>query len=237
MLFAIDEDGGTPLQINASSLSEREAIATTIQGFTAVGLGRGDIRGLFGPLPVAYNNNFKTIVYVFRVIPEKSFNNTVLTHSKFCALFIIFRTEMLHYIANVFSMIESLLNMYQENYLLREEDLQKGSLQKIYDEVIKTLKLKPRIRLFRIENNIVTEFEGAQFVLSSELSLFISEKNKKMFLYWEKNVDEQLKEKYTNIVQELNKSEYQNKYNILDIDNKKQLLTLLDDYNITLVEN
>ena len=123
MLFAINEETGPVLRLNISSLSEREAITTAIHGITAIGLGEDRNRGLFGPIPVPYNTQFRALIYVFYVETKTSSDPIALEKGQFCGLFLIFKKEMIRYIANVYSMIESLLNVYQENYLLKEDIL------------------------------------------------------------------------------------------------------------------
>ena len=136
MLFAVNNDDGPLITVNLSPLNDREAIATAIQGITAVGMGEGDIHGLFGPLPVPYNNDYRALIFTFRVITTTSDDPEILEKGRFCSLFLIFEKTMLNYIAHTFSMIESTLNVYKENYLLREEDLIEETLRIIYEEII-----------------------------------------------------------------------------------------------------
>ncbi len=85
---------------------------------------------------------------------------------------------MLNYIASVFAMIESTLFVFQENYLINEQDLFESSLKIIYEGIISKLKLKPKIRLFTIENKITVEYEESQIVMSNDSTIIILEKAK-----------------------------------------------------------
>ena len=134
LLFAVNEELGPIINLNMSSLNEREAIATAVHGITAVGLGIDGNKGLFGPIPVPYNTKFRALIYVFFI--ESSTSAT-----KFCSLFLIFKKEKLRFIANVYAMIESLLHLYQENYLQTEEQLRNETIQYIYHELITNLKM------------------------------------------------------------------------------------------------
>ncbi|NHJ86316.1 MAG: hypothetical protein FK734_12705 [Asgard group archaeon] len=234
MLSAINDDEGPRMLLNISSLSEREAIATVIHGITAVGLGEEENKGLFGPIPVPYNNNFRTLIYVFYVSPSK---NDPDNHSKkFCAFFFIFKTEMIRYIANVYSMIESLLDLYQENYFRFEDDLQIGSLKSIYHELIKKLALKPKKRLFCTNDNITIEYEESKIRLGNEMTALIVEKEKRVYAYIPRNLAVERKEEVNKILKQINKTEYQKTFKIINQSSKKSFLDLLSKNNIEVVD-
>lgn len=235
MLFAVEEDEGPSVRINASSLNDREAIATAIQGLTAVGLGEENIEGLFGPLPVPYNSNYKALIYIFNVESTSSIDPEILEGGRFCALFIIFKKTMLRLIANVYSMIESLLNFYKENYLRKEEDLQIETLQLIYEDIIGKLKLKPRFRVFTITNGITVEFEEQKVTISPELTLAIDEKEKKIYYYISNRIEEEIKEESLKILNYLNKSEYQETLKKTKISSKKKFANLLEKHKIEII--
>ncbi|MFW9922839.1 MAG: hypothetical protein ACFFDW_06065 [Candidatus Thorarchaeota archaeon] len=236
ILFALEDDSGPQLKFNASTLSDREAIATAIQGITAVGLGEEDIRGLFGPLPVPYNPNYKALVYIFNVDANQSSEAAILERGRFCALFIIFRKTMLRLIANVFSMIESLLNIYQESYLKNEKDLKLNSLQLIYEEIVDKLKVKPRFRLFKVEDNITIEFEEKKANLGSQLFFIIDEKEKTFYYFLNKNLEKEISEKAIEAMEFINNTEYQKSFKQTKISSKKSLLQKLENNNITVIE-
>lgn len=236
MLFAVNEDIGPALKINASSLTDREAIATAIQGITAVGLGEENIRGLFGPLPVPYNVNYKALIYIFHVETNRSTDPEILDKGRFCALFIIFKKSMVRLIANVYSMIESLLNFYQESYLQKEEDLQLETLQLIYEDIIGKLKLKPRIRVFTINDSITVEFEENKVIISPELTFCINEKEKKVYYYVSKELDKEIKDKSLEILDYVNKNEYQDSLKKTKVSSKKKFEEILKKHNFSVVE-
>lgn len=236
MLFAMNEDVGPTITVNLSPLNDREAIATAIQGITAVGMGEGDVQGLFGPLPVPYNNSYRALVFTFRVATTKSDDPEIMEHGRFCALFLIFQKEMLNYIASVFAMIESTLLIYQENYLLREEDLFESSLKVIYEDIISKLKLKPKIRLFTIENNITVEYEESRIVMSKEATIIILEKAKTINAYYPKSLDEEKITHITKVLNLLNKSEYQSSCKIVKVSSKKKFINLLAKQNVEVVK-
>ena len=236
ILFAVMDDSGPSLRINASSLDDREAIATAIQGITAVGMGEDDIEGLFGPLPVPYNVSYQALVYIFNVEPITTTDIEVYEKGRFCALFIIFRKEMFHLIANVFSMIESLLKVYQENYLQTEENLEIKTIQLIYEDIVNKLKIKPRVRVFKIEDGITVEFEEKKALLSGDLTVVVHEKEKKIYYYHLKNLEESVKEKTTKIMNYINRTEYQNSFTTKKLSSKKKLQALLEKAQITIIE-
>ncbi|MHA1442320.1 MAG: hypothetical protein ACTSPK_10730 [Candidatus Heimdallarchaeota archaeon] len=235
MLFAMNEDVGPTITVNLSPLNDREAIATAIQGITAVGMGEGDVQGLFGPLPVPYNNNYRALVFTFRVAATKSDDPEIMEHGRFCALFLIFQKEMLNYIANVFAMIEATLQVYRENYLLREKDLFESSLKVIYDDIISKLKLKPKIRLFTIDNNITVEYEEFRIVMSKESTAIILEKEKTINVYYPKSMEPEKIEHSTKVLNLLNKSEYQSGYKIVKVSSKKKFMNLLAKHKVEVV--
>ena len=84
LLFALNDEMCPALKINLSNLSEREAIATAIQGITAVGLSDDKYRGLFGPIPVPYNNNYRALIYVFYIESKTSNDPIILQNGRFC---------------------------------------------------------------------------------------------------------------------------------------------------------
>ena len=235
MLFVVDEDEGPSVRINASSLNDREAIATAIQGLTAVGLGEENIEGLFGPLPVPYNANYKALIYIFNVESTTSIDPEILEIGRFCALFIIFKKTMLRLIANVYSMIESLLNFYKETYLRKEEDLQIETLQLIYEDIIGKLKLKPRFRVFTITNGITVEYEEQKTTISPELTLAIDEKEKKIYYYISNRVDDDVKEKSLKILNYLNRSEYQDTLKKTKVSSKNKFIQLLEKHKMAII--
>lgn len=235
MLFAMNEDVGPTITVNLSPLNDREAIATAIQGITAVGMGEGDVRGLFGPLPVPYNNNYRALVFTFRVSTTTSSDPEILEHGRFCALFLIFQKEMLNYIASVFAMIESTLFVYQENYLIKEQDLFESSLKIIYEDIISKLKLKPKIRLFTIEKKITVEYEEFQIVMSNESTIIILEQAKTIYVYYPKSLDQDKIDHTMKVLKLLNKSEYQNNCKIEKISSKKKFANLLAKNNVEVV--
>lgn len=236
ILFAVMDDSGPNLKINASALDDREAIATAIQGITAVGMGEEDIQGLFGPIPVPYSSKYQSLVYIFNVEPIASSDAEIIEKGRFCALFIIFKKEMLHLIANVFSMIESLLNVYQESYLKTEENLQLNTIQLIYEDIVFKLKIKPRIRVFKVENGITVEFEENKVALSGELTFIINEREKKIYYYHSKSLEENIREKAIKIMKYLNRLEYQETYKLKKISSKKKLQTFLEKNEILIIE-
>ncbi len=236
MLFAINDDSGPVLRLNLSSLTEREAISTVIHGITAIGLGKDRNRGLFGPIPVPYNTDFRALIYVFYVENQNNTKNPEHANGQFCGLFFIFKKEMIRYIANVYSMIESLLNVYQENYLVNENNLQNETIQYIYDDLLINLKLKPKTRVFRVNDGITVEFEDGTVKLGNELTFIISEKEKIFHYYSPKNLEKEKKEKVLEILKHILKTEYQNSYDLKKISSKKVFQNILKKYNLSLLE-
>ncbi|MHA1308197.1 MAG: hypothetical protein ACTSQN_12980 [Candidatus Heimdallarchaeota archaeon] len=236
MLFAMNEDIGPTITVNLSPLNDREAIATAIQGITAVGMGEGDVQGLFGPLPVPYNNNYRALVFTFRVATTTSDDPEINEQGRFCALFLIFQKEKLNYIANVFAMIESTLLVYRENYLLREEDLFESSLKVIFEDIVSKLKVKPKIRLFTIENNITVEYEEFRIVMSKESTIIILEQAKTINVYYPKSMDPDKIDYSKKVLNLLNSNEYQNSCKVVKISSKKKFINLLAKHNIEVVE-
>jgi hypothetical protein len=235
MLFAVNDESGPVLRLNISSLSEREAISTAIHGITAIGLGEERNRGLFGPIPVPYNTDFRALIYVFYVESQTSTAPLVQSKGQFCGLFFIFRKEMIRYIANVYSMIESLLNVYQENYLVKEDQLLNETIQYIYDDLIANLKLKPKTRVFRVNDGITVEFEDGTVKLGNEITFLISEKNKIFHYYLPRNLEKDKKEKAMKILEHIMESEYQNSYESKKVSSKKAFQNLLQRNDLTLI--
>lgn len=235
MLFAINEETGPVLRLNISSLSEREAITTAIHGITAIGLGEDRNRGLFGPIPVPYNTQFRALIYVFYVETKTSSDPIALEKGQFCGLFLIFKKEMIRYIANVYSMIESLLNVYQENYLLKEEQLQNNTIEYIYHDLLLNLKLKPRTRVFRVNDGITVEFEDGSALLGNEITFLINEKEKFVYSYIPRNLKKEKKEQVMKILDYIIKSEYQNSYELKKISSKKAFHSILKKNEVTLI--
>jgi len=236
ILFATVNDLGPQLRINASALDDREALATAIQGITAVGLGEENTQGLFGPLPVQYNPKFQALIYIFNVEASTSTDRESIENGLFCAIFIIFKKEMFHLIANVFSMIESLLNVYQQGYLKTEESLQLNTLQLIYEDLVFKLKIKPRVRVFKVENGITVEFEEKKVILNGDLIFIIHEKDKKIYYYQSKSVENEIKEKTMRILKYINRSEYQETFKTQKLNSKKKLLTFLEKNSFTIIK-
>ncbi|MCG3253564.1 MAG: hypothetical protein KAX09_06935 [Candidatus Heimdallarchaeota archaeon] len=236
MLFAINEELGPILRLNISSLSEREAISTAIHGITAIGLGEDRNRGLFGPIPVPYNTQFRALIYVFYVENQSSKDPIVLEKGQFCGLFLIFKKDMIRYIANVYSMIESLLNVYQEIYLAKEEQLQNNTIQYIYHDLLSNLKLKPKTRLFRVNDGITVEFEEESVQFGNEITFLISEKEKIVYSYMPRNLEKKKREKVMKILDHIIKSEYQNTYELKKIPTKKAFRGILKKNDITLIK-
>jgi hypothetical protein len=232
MIFATNDEFGPNLRINASPLAEREALAVAIQGITAVSFGKSQIHGLFGPLPVPYNEAYLTIVYVFNVKAQKSLDPTIIKHGKFCALFMVFEKEKIPFIAHVYHMIESLFNVYQENYLQREQDLKEGSLQMIYDEVVTHLKFQKPLRLFRIENGLTTEFGEQAVIVGKALSALISEKEGVIYSYQPRNLPKKRKKVNLEALKRLNQTDYQGTLKIKKISTKKKFNNLLERNNL-----
>ncbi|NPE07060.1 MAG: hypothetical protein GNW80_02155 [Asgard group archaeon] len=235
MLFAINTESGPVLRLNISSLSEREAISTAIHGITAIGLGEDRNRGLFGPIPVPYNTQFRALIYVFYVETQTSTDPIAQEKGQFCGLFFIFKKDMIRYIANVYSMIESLLNVYQENYLVKEDQLQNDTIQYIYDDLIANLKLKPKIRVFRVNDGITVEFEDGTVKLGNELTFLISEKEKIVYSYIPKNLEKNKKEQVMKILEHIIKTEYQNSYKLKKVSSKKSFQGILKKNEIILI--
>jgi hypothetical protein len=235
MIFAINQDTGPEIRVNASSLTEREAIATAIQGITAVGLGSVNNPGLFGPLPVPYNPSFRTLVFVFYVETRNSDNPQVLANGRFCALFLVFRKQMMKYIANVFPMIESMFNLYKKNYLQKEHDLTEETLQLIYNEVVEELKMRSRFRLFRIENGITTEFEESRVIIGEEMTILIDEIKEIFYIYYPKNLVQEKVKSYLKIVSFINSREYHKGYTLKKINSRQRFVALLKEKKISIV--
>lgn len=236
MLFAVNEELGANLRINASPLNDREAIAAVIQGMTAVGFGEGRVNGLFGPLPVPYNNLYRTIVYVFTVDAPKSSDPKTRKYGRFCALFMVFRREMIRFISNSYRMIESMLNMYKDTYLRREADLKPESLQIIYDEIISNLKYHLQIRVFRIENDLTTEFEDRTIILGGETIVIINEEEQTLYYYQSSEMSKEGKQKALKSIERINQVEYQKSLEVQVLSTKKELLKKLEEYNIEIIE-
>jgi hypothetical protein len=235
MLFAINNESGPVLRLNISSLSEREAISTAIHGITAIGLGEDRNRGLFGPIPVPYNTQYRALIYVFYVETQTSTDPIAQEKGQFCGLFFIFKKDMIRYIANVYSMIESLLNVYQENYLVKEDQLQNDTIQYIYDDLISNLKLKPKIRVFRVNDGITVEFEDGTVKLGNEITFLISEKEKIVYSYIPKKLEKEKKEQVMKILEHIMKTEYQNSYGLKKISSKKAFQSTLKKNKIILI--
>ncbi len=236
MLFAINNESGPVLRLNISSLSEREAISTAIHGITAIGLGEDRNRGLFGPIPVPYNTQYRALIYVFYVETQTSTDPIAQEKGQFCGLFFIFKKDMIRYIANVYSMIESLLNVYQENYLVKEDQLQNDTIQYIYDDLISNLKLKPKIRVFRVNDGITVEFEDGTVKLGNEITFLISEKEKIVYSYIPKKLEKEKKEQVMKILEHIMKTEYQNSYELKKVSSKKAFQSTLKKNKITLID-
>ncbi|MBN1328635.1 MAG: hypothetical protein JXA54_04100 [Candidatus Heimdallarchaeota archaeon] len=230
ILLAIGEESGPALSLNISSLDERAAIATIIHGITAIGMGVNNQTGLFGPIPVPYNDAYRALIYVFSV------ESKTLDKGRLCSLFLIFKKEMIRFIANVYSMIESLLNVYQETYLPSEDHLHTETIQQIYKELIANLKLKPRKRLFRINNGLMVEYEDSRIKLGNELTSLVDEKEKIIYTYIPKNLDIEVKEKVTKIIKRLNEIEYQNLFTIKFSSSLKSFVSILNKNNISIIE-
>lgn len=235
ILFAVIDDSGPQLKINASALDDREALATAIQGITAVGLGEENIQGLFGPLPVQYNSKYQALIYIFNVKATTSTDSEIVENGLFCALFIIFKREMFHLIANVFSMIESLLNIYQQGYLKTEETLQLNTLQLIYEDLVFKLKIKPRVRVFKVENGITVEFEEKKVALNGDLIFIIHEKEKKIYYYQSRSIEDEIREKTMKVLTYINRSEYQGTFKAQKLKSKKKLLMLLEENDFIII--
>lgn len=235
ILFAIIDDSGPQLKINASGLNDREAIATAIQGITAVGLGEENIQGLFGPLPVQYNSKFQALIYIFNVESTTSTDREIIEKGLFCAIFIIFKKEMFHLIANVFSMIESLLKVYQQSFLKTEESLQLNTLQLIYEDIVFKLKIKPRVRVFKVENGITVEFEEKKVTLNGELTFIVHEKDQNIYYYHTKSLEDEKRERAIKVLNYINHSEYQDTFKIEKLSSNKNLLELLEENDITVI--
>ncbi len=236
ILFAMINDSGPQLSINASTLNDREALATAIQGITAVGLGEEKIQGLFGPLPVQYNLKYQALIYIFNVEATTSTSPEIIEKGLFCALFIIFKKEMFHLIANVFSMIESLLNLYQKSYLKTEENLQLNTLQLIYEDLVFKLKIKPRVRVFKVKNGITVEFEEKKVILNGDLIFIIHEKNKKIYFYQSVSTEDEVKERTLKIMKYINRSEYQETFKTQKLKSKKKLKLFLEKNDFTIIK-
>ncbi|NHJ47932.1 MAG: hypothetical protein FK733_09100 [Asgard group archaeon] len=229
LLFAINEESGPFVSLNISSLDEREAIATAVHGITAVGLGVDQNKGLFGPIPVPYNNAFRALIFVFQIKKTNS------EDMRFCALFLIFKKEKIRFIANVYAMIESLLYIYQENYLQTEDNLRQETIQLIYHELVTNLKVRPKIRLFRINDGLTVEYEDSKILLGNELTALISEKQELIYIYSPRGLDKELKERALSIIQKINDLEYQNNYEIKKINSKTKFVDLLKEEEISVI--
>jgi len=155
---------------------------------------------------------------------------------QFCGLFFIFKKDMIRYIANVYSMIESLLNVYQENYLVKEDHLQNDTIQYIYDDLISNLKLKPKIRVFRVNDGITVEFEDGTVKLGNEITFLISEKGKIAYSYIPKKLEKDKKEQVMKILEHIIKTEYQNSYDLKKVSTKKAFQGILKKNAITLID-
>ncbi|MHA1212085.1 MAG: hypothetical protein ACTSSH_06455 [Candidatus Heimdallarchaeota archaeon] len=230
ILFSISEDSGPNLSLNLSSLDERGAIATVIHGITAVGLGEERHQGLFGPIPVPYNTDYRALIYVFFV------ESATIETGRFCALFLIFKKEMIRFIANVYAMIDSLLKVYQENYLAKEEDLRSETIQYIYDELVNKLRLKPRKRIFRVNNGITVEFEESKFQFGNELTALIDERARIIYTYIPRKLEKESKLRVQKIVDLLNKTEYQSMFSIQKILSKRSFLSIVEKDAFTEIE-
>lgn len=236
ILLATSGENGPSLKLNASSLSDREAIATAVQGITAVGLGEEKTTGLFGPLPVPYNSDYKTLVYIFKVESRFSSDPEILENGLFCALFIVFRQMMIRLVANVYAMIESLMDIYQENNLQKEEDLKLTTLQMIYEDLVEKLKIKPRIRIFKIQKGITTEFEDNKILLGEEFIFIIDEREKNILYCFLGDISADEKEKDLKILHYVHKNEYQDNYKIKELKSESNLLKYFSENNITVLE-
>jgi len=230
VLFSFNDETGPVLSVNNSPLSEREAIATIIQGITAVGMGPEVERGLFGPIPVPYNPKYRALVYVFRV------ESSVFIEGRFCSLFLIFKKEMIRFIANVYAMIKSLLDVYHDTYLINDASLREETVVEIYRDLIGNLQFRQHLRTFRINNGITVEFEDRTIMFGNELTLFIDEKARTFFVYTPRNLPKEVKEKALKVVHTLNETEYQNQFAIKTIPSKKAFTELLKENNIKIVE-
>ncbi|MBD3191574.1 MAG: hypothetical protein GF308_13075 [Candidatus Heimdallarchaeota archaeon] len=236
MLFAVNEEIGPNLRINASPLNDREAIAAVIQGMTAVGFGEGRVKGLFGPLPVPYNSLYRTIVYVFTVEAPRSQDPKTREYGRFCALFMVFRREMIRFISNSYRMIESMLNMYKDTYLKHEKDLKPESLQIIYDEIISNLKYHLQTRIFRIENGLTTEFEERTIILGGEAIVIINEEERILYYYQSPEISKEDKKKALKSIERINRIEYQDSLESKKLATKETLLQKLQEYDIKIIE-
>jgi hypothetical protein len=230
LLLAINEESGPMVSLNLSSLDEREAIGTAVHGITAVGLGINQTKGLFGPIPVPYNTDYRALMFVFTVTKNNS------DDKQFCSLFLIFKKERIRFIASVYAMIESLLNLYQENYLFSVGNLQDETIEMIYNELITKLKIQPRIRLFRINDGITIEFENSKIMLGNELTAIICEQITTIYTYTPRSLDKEEKVKALAVIKEINELEYQDSFEIKKINSKKKFIDLLEDNQIVIIE-
>ena len=132
-------------------------------------------------------------------------------------------------------MIESLLNIYQESYLLKEENLQENLIQFIYNELILNLKLKPKIRLFRVNNGVTVEFEESKVIFGNELIMLVNEKEKAIYIHFPTNLTNEKKGDILKIPNRINKQEYQDTFQIKQISSKKKFISLLKKNNVIII--
>ncbi|MHA1743052.1 MAG: hypothetical protein ACTSV6_02225 [Candidatus Heimdallarchaeota archaeon] len=229
ILFSFNDETGPVLSVNYSPLNERQAIATIIQGITAVGMTPEVERELFGPIPVPYNQEYRALMYVFRV------ESSAFIEGRFCSLFLIFKKEMIRFIANVYAMIKSLLNVYHDTYLINDTSLREETVVEIYRNLIANLKFKHHIRTFRINNGITIEFEEQTIMFGNELTVLVDEKAKMIYTYAPRNLPKETRAKALKTIQTLNKYEYQNRFTIKTLSSKKAFVDLLKRNKIQIV--
>ncbi|UJG44710.1 MAG: hypothetical protein K9W46_05895 [Candidatus Heimdallarchaeum endolithica] len=238
MVFSIFKDYGPEIEFNNTTLSEEQALALVMSGFTLVEMNK-DYKGrldgskmprMLGPIPVP-DTTMKAIAIPFETKITSSEDERIAEAGyRDCVVFFIFEGSKLREVLDSYGIVEPYFSMIARS-LNEEKSITPSNLKKVYERMVDMF--TGRIpRIFKINNdNSVKEIIGKRLEHADAYLICDLERKNMYVLLYNSDIDIWRKREIEKVSSEVNskmfRSALRRKF-ITDIGEISQILNLLN---------
>jgi len=231
IVLTIIGDQGPEIVANLSPIDDNQAFSLGVQGMTLIGMGTQQApNGLFGPIPVPNQTEFKSLVYIFTIKAESTHDTRIEKHGRVCSIFLLFQEDRTRDIIRGSGLIQAYLE-YLLNRIKSEKDLNEDFAIKL-NKKITDLLTRPKVRTIRIEGTKFQEFFDETRIPAGNNLFIIDEAKNQGYLLLLNPPDPFTLRRITNMANQINLEYYRNKIRINILTEFMEIEKIMNSYNI-----
>ncbi len=235
LIIVANSDVGPDLIANLSPIDDSNALVTALHMVSLAGLEEDsqldeDGSRMIGPLPVKGSSDYKALYYSNMLKASNAVDERLVEFGAKIGIILIFEKSKLPDIRRASGLIEPHLERYLER-INETDELNKEFAMELYEHLVDLI-AKPRVRLFKVDEDGLNEYRDHGFVDSSGNLMILDENEKKMFLIAQKGISPFELRKLRKHIDSANMEFYQGSFSVVKLENFNEIEPLLLKHGI-----